>query len=88
MHSTYSKIGGEDGRIPDDWYTNKKSWLMSHYVEQLVNGHSWAEIVTYINENQYWRKDKPRIYPTDEDFNQNVHKRNQYYRYRYDSLPN
>jgi hypothetical protein len=46
-------VGAKGAQIPNDHLTANFSWKVSHYVELLVDGKSWKEIKTWLNENQY-----------------------------------
>ncbi|MBN8459404.1 MAG: hypothetical protein J0M04_16370 [Verrucomicrobia bacterium] len=70
MSESYSILGGSAGQIAGDWFTknglpepndnpgtnskNGYSWKMTHYVRLLTEGKSWAQIVSYLNQNQYY----------------------------------
>jgi hypothetical protein len=50
---SYAVVGAKGAQIPNDHLTANFSWKVSHYVELLVDGKSWKEIKTWLNENQY-----------------------------------
>jgi len=52
MGGTLASIGKEE-EIEGDLTTGNFSWGCTHWVRLMVEGKSWAEIVTFFNDNQY-----------------------------------
>jgi hypothetical protein len=55
IDETYSVLGGTKGRLPSDPEAEVYSWGITHYVRLLTEGKSWTDIVTFFNQNQYFK---------------------------------
>ena len=53
MDESYGVTGGSKARIKNDHYTDY-SWGITHHVRLLTEGKTWNEIVTFLNQNQYF----------------------------------
>lgn len=53
MSESYGVTGGGDAQIENDHYTDY-SWGITHHVRLLTEGKTWNEIVTFLNQNQYF----------------------------------
>jgi hypothetical protein len=53
MDESYGVTGGEYAKIENDYYTSY-SWGITHHVRLLTEGKTWNEIVTFLNQNQYF----------------------------------
>ena len=66
---------GKNGKFEGDLFTERNnwelvegewkhslvpaSWGMTHYVRLLIEGKTWTQICTFMNENQWWDEGKP-----------------------------
>jgi hypothetical protein len=67
MDESYAVTGGADAQIDNDFHTARYSWDITHHVRLLTEGKTWQEIVTFLNQNQYFKA--PRTSPeTPENF--------------------
>jgi hypothetical protein len=48
-------LGGLDGRLDADPKADIYSWGVTYYVRMLIEGKNWTAIVTFFNQNQYFK---------------------------------
>lgn len=65
MDESYAVTGGADAQIDNDYPSDDYSWDITHHVRLLTEGKTWQEIVTFLNQNQYFKA--PRTSPETPD---------------------